>query len=228
MAESSTQEVNSFNKSLSAIPTGPPGIPETKDRSLDGTMLEDMWVETWIKSREFRPWENGFMLDGKSGEAYFSRILVGCSSEWAAVDIRKTSGVGTGVFIRSKAGASLDIEQQSDANAIKVVADSVSGSSGGAVNILQKAGDGATLTLEQRGVGVAAYFEHEQAESTHFYPIMILAGRAGGTLQAKVYVGDGTSPNGTLWSAAGSLCLSSDGNLFVGQGGTVWKTATLT
>jgi len=42
-----------------------------------GQELTDVWVATWLKSRNFQPKTQGFMIDGKTGYIECMRIFVG-------------------------------------------------------------------------------------------------------------------------------------------------------
>ena len=44
--------------------------------SINGSSLTDVWLETWIKSRSYKPGVSGFMIDGRTGNAQFSNITL--------------------------------------------------------------------------------------------------------------------------------------------------------
>jgi hypothetical protein len=44
--------------------------------TIDGGSLKDVWLETWIKSREYKPGVSGFMIDGRTGNAEFANIVL--------------------------------------------------------------------------------------------------------------------------------------------------------
>lgn len=46
------------------------------DGVIDGQSMKDLWIESWIKSRNYKPKTSGFFLDGKTGNAEFANITL--------------------------------------------------------------------------------------------------------------------------------------------------------
>ena len=71
---------NPYNDNLNRVDTGTLGPVGTVDlgsagdsndyinRELSGKDFEDLWISSWIKSRNYKPGVSGFMLDGKTGK----------------------------------------------------------------------------------------------------------------------------------------------------------------
>ncbi len=83
---------------------------------LSGQSIGDLWIENWIKSRSFKPRSQGFYLDGKTGYAEFSDVLVrgrieategyfGDSTNGVQVDSTGLTLTGTGYIQTASSGA---------------------------------------------------------------------------------------------------------------------------
>lgn len=124
-------------------------------------------------------------------------------SAWPAVDIRRTTGTGSGIYIQndSPTGYSLDILNASDTPAVHVIS----------------SGSGASV--------VPLQLQRNNATSTNFYEEAELRGGTVPAVSVSLWAANNTTPNGTLSAGKGDICLSSNGNLYVNtDGGTTWAT----
>lgn len=88
---------------------------------LDGKSFNNVWIENWIKSRNFKPRSSGFYLDGKTGYAEFSNVLVrgrieategyfGDSTNGVLVDSTGLTLTGTGYIRTASSGQRVEID----------------------------------------------------------------------------------------------------------------------
>jgi len=193
-----------------------------------GQEVTDIKVRSTIQSLDYKPQLTGFLIDGRSGAAYFNHVFISSQNPWPGLDIRKTGGDGSGLYILMSGpvtGHAIEVVQESDTAAIDVTTKNVTGAGGGAtIHGKNLSGDGSVMSLEQDGDGVVAYFERKNPEvgETHFYPIMLYSG-GDYTYLIKVWISDGTDPNGDLTGSVGDACHDTSGKLWVCRGGTVWR-----
>lgn len=48
----------------------------SSEKTISGTEVGDLWIDTFIKSRDYKPGSTGFYLDGKTGNAEFANIVL--------------------------------------------------------------------------------------------------------------------------------------------------------
>lgn len=181
--------------------------PLTNDTSSSSSGIDQplsnsrVWTSGWYKSHSYTPGENGWLLEGAQGFIDVADLRVGRFGISIIQTDTGTNSVGA-----------VTIENASDQSAISIL----------------KTGLGSGLYIRAASAtALPATLVQLTATSTNFYKMEVDIGGSPTAVTIQRWISNGANPNGTLSASAGDTCNSSDGNEYICQGGTTWKTVVL-
>jgi hypothetical protein len=141
-----------------------------------------------------------FSLPSDGGASNAIYISDPGNNAYPAIDVRRSVGTGSGIYVSSSAGHSLELLNSANTAALSVLS----------------TGSGAFVVPIQA--------ENDLAVSTNYYEITELRGGAAPAVAISQWVANNVSPDGILSGSKGDLCQSSNGKIYVNtDGATAWS-----
>jgi hypothetical protein len=87
------------NADIGSVVHGTPPPAQINKTITTGKEMKNLWIENWLKSRNYKPGASGFMIDGKTGNVefgngYFRGDITGASGTFTGTITATTGSIG--------------------------------------------------------------------------------------------------------------------------------------